>query len=466
MPFRLPLTPARSARLAAVILGALAPSTGWAQTTNPDGNGVPAGSLTSERPVDAARKALADKGVTYGVNYESQWQSNVAGGVRRGSIYVGRLEGILDIDFEKRAGLKGLNFHTNVYNIHGNSLTPNYVGSLAPTSFIEAKATTRLFELWLEQKFFGGVAALRAGQLAADTEFFTSGYASQMINGTFGWAVPAASGLPSGGPAYPLATPGVRLKLDPNPNASLLVGVFNGDPAGPGTNDPQIRNRYGLNFRLQDRPLAMTEGQLRVNQEKTDTGLAGSYKLGAFQHFGSFDDQRIGTDGLSLADPSSNGLAASKRGNSGVYGVIDQQLWRPKGAEADKGIGVFVRGMVLPSDRNLVDAYVDGGIVLSGLWKVRPDDILSFGAAYSKISGGARGLDADTVRFNGSGLVRSAERVFEINYQAQIMPGWQLDLDIQRLMNPSGGVAHPNDATGTSAIPSATVLTLSNSFKY
>jgi porin len=258
----------------------------------------------------------------------------------------------------------------------------------------------------------------------------------------------------------------VRLKIDPNPNASLLVGVFNGDPAGPGTNDPQIRNRYGLNFRLQDRPLAMTEGQLRVNQDKTDTGLAGSYKLGAFQHFGSFDDQRIGTDGLSLADPSSNGQAASKRGNSGVYAVIDQQLWRPKGAEADKGIGVFVRGMVMPSNRNPVDAYVDGGIVLSGLWKVRPDDILSFGAAYSKISGGARGLDADTVRFNGNGLVRSAERVFEINYQAQIMPGWQLDLDLQRLMNPSGGVAHPSDATGTSAIPSATVLTLSNSFKY
>jgi porin len=434
-----------------------------------EASGIPQGSLATNFPAngdaDGRRKALADKGITYGLNYVGEWQGVVAGGQRRGGVYIGRAEGILDVDLEKRFGLQGLRFHANVFNIHGKGLTPDYVGSLMPASFIEAKATTRLSEAWLEQKFFGGLANVRMGQLAADVEFATSSYATQFINGTLGWPASHASNLPSGGPAYPFATPGVRLKIDPNKNSSLLFAVFNGDPAGPGSNDPQIRNRTGLNFRLRDQPLAMTEAQFRVNQDAGAKGLAGSYKIGAFGHFGSFDDQRFGSDGRSLGDPTSNGLPAKRRGNHGVYGVIDQQLWRPSSGEPDKGIGVFVRATASPADRNLVDLYFDGGIAFAGLVAARPDDILSFGAAYARISSGARGLDADALAFSGAGLVRRDERLFEINYQAQIVAGWQMDLDLQRVMTPGGNVADPYDPAGR-AIPSATILTLHNSFKY
>ncbi len=456
----------RLAVLACIGSGCCASRAAHAQGLSPDANGVPAGSLTSSSPVDAGRKALADRGVIYGLNYIGEVQGTVAGGLKRGGVYIGRLEGILDVDLEKNAGLKGLSFHTNVFNVHGNSLTPNYAGSLMPASFIEAKTTTRLSELWLEQKFFGGMAALRVGQLAVDTEFFTSAYASQFINGTFGWPAITGANLPSGGPAYPFATPGARLKIEPNAKTSLLFAVTNGDPAGPGSNDPQVRNRYGLNFRLQDRPLAMAEAQYRVNQDKADKGLAGTYKLGGFSQFGDVQDQRFGTDGLSLADPLSNGIAVNRRGNTGIYAALDQQLFRPKSGEPDKGIGMFLRGMVSPSERNVIDAYLDGGVAFAGLWSVRPDDILAFGAAYARISSSARGLDADTLSFNGAGPIRSAERLFEVNYQAQIAPGWQMDVDLQRIFAPGGGAPNPADPTGQSSIPSATILTWHNSFKY
>jgi porin len=42
-------------------------------------------------------------------------------------------------------------------------------------SGIEALPTTRLYEIWFEQKW-GTKLALRAGQLAADTEFMTAKY--------------------------------------------------------------------------------------------------------------------------------------------------------------------------------------------------------------------------------------------------------------------------------------------------
>lgn len=411
------------------------------------------------------RKALAGRGITYGVNYIGEYQANVDGGIKRGSTFVGRLEAVFDADLDKLYGLKGLTFHTNAYQIHGTGLTGTHVGSLMPVSFIEGRETTRLFELWLEQKFANDVFSVRFGQLAADTEFNVSIFAAQFINGSFGWHALLASALPSGGPAYPLATPGVRVRYDPNKNVSLMLGVYNGDPAGPGADDPQIRNRYGLNFRLQDQPLVMSELQVRANQDKGDKGLATSFKLGGWQHFGSFSDQRFGTDGLSLADPLSNGTARDRRGDSGIYGVIDQQLWRPSSGEADKGVGVFARVAGSPSDRNLIDLYFDGGIVFAGMIPHRPDDVVSFGAAYARISRDVRGLDVDAVAFNGSGLVRNAEKMLEFNYQAQIAQGWQIDLDVQRLFNPGGNVANPADPSGAT-IPDATVVSLHTSIKY
>ena len=332
-------------------------------------------------------------------------------------------------------------------------------------SYIEALATTRLSELWLEQKLLGDKVGVRFGQLAADTEFNTSSYAAQFINGTFGWPTIMAKDLPSGGPAYPFATPGVRIKLDPDKSTSLLLAVFNGDPAGPGLDDPQTRNRYGINFRVQDPAFVIGETQYRYNQDKNAPGLAGTIKLGAWGHFGRFDDQRFGTDGPSLADPASNGNPVRLRGDNGVYGVIDQQIWRPTTGEPDKGVGVFVRASASPSDRNLIDLYFDGGIVFAGLIPSRPDDVLSFGGAYARISNGARALDSDAVLFGSGSLVRTFEALFEVNYQAQISPGLQVDFDVQRIINPGGHIANPG-AANDPAIPDATVLTLHTSIKY
>ena len=131
-----------------------------------------------------------------------------------------------------------------------------------------------------------------------------------------------------------MATPGVRLKLDPTKNLSFLLGVFNGDPAGPGSGDPQERNPHGLNFRIHDPAFVIGEAQYRYNQDKGARGLAGTIKAGAWGHFGKFDDQRFDAGGLSLADPASTGNAAQRRGNQGFYGVIDQQIWRPASGRA------------------------------------------------------------------------------------------------------------------------------------
>ena len=126
-------------------------------------------------------------------------------------------------------------FNVSAWQIHGRGLSLNALGNnLHTVSSNEALRGTLLFELWYEQTLLDGRLAVRLGQLAADEEFMISQYATLFINHTFGFTTAAGADIPSGGPAYPLAAPGVRVRIRPSDAMAFLVGVFNGDPAGPG----------------------------------------------------------------------------------------------------------------------------------------------------------------------------------------------------------------------------------------
>ena len=41
--------------------------------------------------------------------------------------------------------------------------------------------------------------------------------------------------------------------------------------------------------------------------------------------------------------------------------------------------------------------------------------------------------------------VRNAETFFEATYQAQILPSWQIQPDLQYIINPGAGLANPGE---------------------
>ena len=427
---------------------------------------LPEGSLGTGMPMLAdpggLRAALWEKGVKYQVNYLGDLLGAQSGGLRSGTAYSSRLELVVDADLEKAAGWSGAAVHVNAYLINGSGLSRSYVGNLMTVSNIEALPATRLYEAWMEQKLADGKMALRAGQLGADSEFVTSSYASLFINGTFGWPAIHATNLPTGGPSYPLATPGVRLGFYPSDQLSVLVGMFNGDPAGLGVNEAQVANRHGLNFRVHDPAFLISEAQFKYGDDKSPTGLSGTAKLGAWTHMGKFSDQRFGADGLSLANPASSGEALRRRGDRGVYGVLDQQVWRLADDPA-KGVGLFARIGASPSDRNLIEFYADGGVNVSGVIASRPDDAFGVAIAYARISRATIGLDQDMVRFDGPAPTRSSEMVLEATYSAQVAPGWTLQPNAQYVIRPNGG-ADPNNPAR--ALRNAVVLGLRTSLKF
>ena len=398
-------------------------------------------------------------GIQLGANYIGEVLGNTTGGVRRGATYDGRLELYLTVDLGKAVDWSGATFHANAYETHGRGLSTDNLGNnLMTVSSVEASRTMRLFDLWLEQQLWDNLVAVRIGQLAADDEFIVSQYGSLFINSTFGWPAITATDLPSGGPADPLATPGVRIKVQPTDRISVLAAVFNGNPAGPGTGNPQLRDAGGTAFRVNDDAFAIAEAAYALNQEKDATGLPGTYKLGGWYHSGKFADQRFDSRGLSLASPASSGVPAQHRGDYGLYAMVDQMIWRVPETK-DNGLGVFVRVAGSPSDRNQVDFYADGGFNYKGLLPDRGDDVLGLALAYARISDPASGLDRDVNFFNGtSHPVRDREMALELTYRAQLAPWWTVQPDLQVIFHPGGHVVDPTDPTGTRAIRDALVL--------
>ncbi len=420
-----------------------------AQDPGPDKNGITAPSIASSLPNNGDpfgdRKRLAERGITYNVYYTNDILTNVRGGAKRGTVDQGKLEGAVTIDLDKAMGIKDMTFFANGFNIHNTGrIRRDYVGGINTIAAIEAVPTTRLSELWLERKLFDGKGSLRFGQLAADVEFFFSGLSTMFLQSD--WATITAANLPSGGPAYPLSTPGVRLKYEPSANTALQIAVYNGDPAGPGPGDEQERNHYGLNFRVRDPALVIGEAQLKNNTDPKDKGLASTLKIGAWGHFGTFDDQRFANDRLLLADPASTGQPLNHKGNSGIYAVIEQQLYRPVGAAADGGISVFSRISGSPDDRNPINFFVDGGIIFAGLVPRRPDDKFGASFTYAQFSESILAFDRDLLKFGGTGVPRDYEANLELNYQAQIIPGWLVQPNVQFIWHPSGTDTRLNDA--------------------
>lgn len=431
------------------------PQTSVAQ---PDASSRPSVSLTSSvqdalgpyGDPGGLRGALKASGVEYGLTYVGDVLGNLSGGMRRGTTYGGRLDFQFNADLEKLLGWQGATFHSNLYQIHGAGLSRGFVGNLLTVSSIEALPSSRLYELWVEQKILDGQLGIKLGQIAADTEFAVSQTSTLFVNSTFGWPNIMGVNLPSGGPAYPLATPAVRLKYVPNANLSLQAGVFNGDPAGRSRSgvDPQRRNRTGTSFRVDDPAFVIAEAAYAYNIAVGDQGEPGTVTLGGWYHLARFNSPRVDLAGRSLADPSSSGLAHRFRGNSGIYGIVDQTIYREPDDPND-GASVFARVSSSPGDRNLIDFYFDAGIAYKGLFPGRSDDTMGLGFALSSLSPSARGLDTDAISLTGVARPRrTSERALEATYQAVVSPGVTVQPTLQYVFRPGGGVPNPRDPAG------------------
>ena len=413
------------------------------------------------------RKTLQDAGIDLELNDTSEMLSNPVGGIKQATIYQGLLASTLTLDLEKLANWPGASLYAEGYQISGRGLSRNAIGNLLAVSTIEALPSTRLLDLWFQQEFLERKVSFRIGQIALDDEFYISQYAANFINSTFGCPDLLSTDLPSGGPCYPFAAPGVRLRVAPTSSLTLSTAVFNGNPAPPGPGDPQIRNSGGTNFLIGvGGTLVLSELAYSFDEGPDLPSPPSDFKLGGWYHTADFPDLRRDTLGRSLADPTSNGIAGPHRGNYGLYLILDKMLWQPPNAGA-RGFAGFLRVGGAAGDRNLINLELDAGLTYKGLFPGRDADLIGIAASYGRIGGAARGLSSDMVLFSGGAQpIRDYESVLELTYQWNVAPWWVLQPDLQAIFHPNGHAAAPLPAPVGQPIPNALVLGLRSTITF
>lgn len=394
------------------------------------------------------RTLLGNHGVAFSLQETSELFGNFSGGTKRGLAYDGATQAGLSVDMDKAVGLKGGQFFIDALQIHGHGITASHLSTLQSVSGVEAEPTTRLWELWYQQSF-GDAFDVKIGQQSLDQEFIVSQYANTFLNATFGWPVLAAADLPAGGPAYPLSSLGIRARYKVSDAVTVLGGVFDGNPA-PGIGDAQKLNGSGTRFNLHNGAMFIGEVQYAIGQApaggmpQPSSVLPGTYKLGFWYDNTRFADQREGTDGLSLADPASNGQPRMRHGNFSVYAVADQMIWRPS-PDSPRSVGVFARVMGAPGDRNTVDFSANAGVVLKSPFAGRDNDSVGLALGYADVGSHASAFDRDMASGTTPGYpVRTAETVVEATYQYQVAPWWLVQADFQYFLRPGGGAPNPS----------------------
>jgi porin len=292
-------------------------------------------------------------------------------------------------------------------------------------SNIDTVHSPRLYEAWLEQEVDGGKFSIRAGQLPLDTEFCVSTNAALFVNSAFG--APPTLNTDLNVAVYPVAAPGVRLRVTPDDAWSMQGGVFDGD-----VGDLHTTNRDGLRFNLNgsDGALAIGEVAYTVNpppgaaaagQGAPERPLSGTYKVGGF-----YDSSHFPLDAT----------GGRHDGDYGLYFITDQELWHAPGAP-DQGLRGFARISWVPADRNKAEFYCDGGFNYQGLIPGRTADLLGLAVSYTKMSD-------DLLYAQGNPNRNHYETIVELTYQA-VMTGWlNVQPDVQYIFNPGAVGAQPN----------------------
>ena len=435
--------------------------------TNPDGTTGYSGILGNLNRTNyllgdlfGLRTTLSKYGISLAIQETSEVLGNATGGVHRGVDYDGLTQAIMQLDTQRAFGWYGGLLNVSALQLHGRNLSADNLLSLQTASGIEGDRATRLWEAWYDQKLLPEDRLdIKVGQQSVDQEFIFSPNGAYFVNTMFGWPLVPSVDMPGGGPAYPLSDLGIRVRYRPINPLNILVGVFNGNPAPTTGGDSQQADPSGTSFPLNGGVLGFVElqwtypaiGTLEYPGEGAPLGH--TYRLGMWYNSETFSDQRIGTDGLSLASLASNGLPLQHRGDYSIYAVADQMVWR-KASDPNRSVSVFGRVMGTPeADRNLVDFSLNAGVVMHEPFTNRSDDTLALGLGFAHLSSQVTAYDRDVAYTthltdpNAFSPTRSTETYVELTYQYQVHPWWQVQPDMQYVFNPGGGIVNPGDPT-------------------
>lgn len=380
------------------------------------------------------RDKLSGKGVDFSSSYVMDLLSDPVGGRKTGkTVYNHSWGSDLNIDLEKTAGIKGLQFHTSILWRAGANISHKYIGNTFTASSIYGAQQFRLYGLYLQQALWDDKVDLKIGRISPGDDFASSPiYWLYVNNGIDGTPISLPINLPF--LTYPNATWGARSLVQLPYDLFWTSGIYNGD-SRVGRDE-----MHGCDFslRLKEGVIALQELGYRHNQYDDAKGLPGNYKIGGFYHSGTFRD--LYRDSYGGSAVVSGRPLAKHVGNYGFYAHADQMIYREGGPGTTQGLTPWAAINFSPSELNQFPLFADGGLTYKGLIPRRNQDMTIFGIAYGMWSN-----ELARSQYDSGQQKQRYEMMFELSHKVQINPWFFIQPDIQYILHP-GGTGYIRDA--------------------
>lgn len=370
------------------------------------------------------RPRLEDHGISLTGTLQMDILGNVSGGSSRTVAFDQGLYLYLTLDLEKLAGWKGASFQISMFDGAGRNID-EWVGNIIPASEVWVDAPTILFyNLWLHQNF-GDHLAVKVGRMSAGDDFMYLPVYSDYVSGAVN--TNPLSILENSPITYaPFTTWAANITVTPNEEWAILAGAYQTTPR-------QYNLAYhGMDFSIRpDNGIATimevdwtptfgaqggTDGKQIAKQAKDAkevqiTGLPGTYKMGGYYTYGSYDSSVNGSNTV---------------GTFGFYWLAQQMVWQEKPG-SDQGLTLWGTLTLSPQQEiSLMPFFTAGGLDYKGLLPMREDDKTVFAVYYGLLS---NSYAASTNK--GATYYGGYELVFEWSYRAQINKFIYVQPDVQ-----------------------------------
>lgn len=324
-------------------------------------------------------------------SYKGEFASNLKGGIKTGSTYLGLADLFLEFDTENAGLWKGGTFMVHGANTHGGEPSADLIGDFQVVSNIEAGDHTFLYELWYCQTF--GNLHTTIGLQDLNVEFANSEFGGLFINSSFGIHSVIADNIAA--PIFPLTSPGITICWEAAKRLNLKTALYKGSPIDFEDNPHNLK--WDLNY--SDGLLWVAEADLHCTNKE---GCTETIKVGTFfhQHKSNLTD------------------SGDLESDYGFYLSGDHRISPIN--DYGNGLSVFYQLGVSPRNNNV--AYIGSGIHYTGLFSPKGKD--TFGLAMAKaVMNKDAGKD---------------ETTFELTYKLQLNKYFYLQPDIQYVVNPRG----------------------------
>jgi porin len=356
------------------------------------------------------RKNLYDRGLDLSVVYKGDVFHNATGGIKTGTRYIDNLDVILDIDDEKLLGIHGMSGKLHFINNNGRDPDADLIGSGQGIDNVAVpRATSKLYQAWLQQNFMDDRISVLGGLYAVDSEFYITDASSLFIHPTYGFGTDFAQSGLNGPAVFPFSALGVRVALKPTSMTYVQAAVVDGVPGDP-------NNPTGTQIELREK-----DGTLMVAEAGVTPKDKTKFAIGSWLYTAKFDDIRyIDTNGNPL-----------RKKNYGFYGMAEAPL-----SDAMDG---FVRLGTATDSVNQFDLAWSTGVVYTGLMPAFPN-----GQTGLAISQAYNGQKYRNTLSDASISTDKAETAIELTYSDQITPWLTVQPDVQYIINPSGDPTKDN----------------------